>query len=129
MSACYEFIFNIKPQVKQRPRFGKGKTYTAKETRAFENAIAWEARKQMAAKPILKGLLSANIVFEFEKPKKTTLLTPRKDLDNLQKSVFDSINEIVYGDDTQIVLITAFKRWSTKDRIRLLVSEWKEEVE
>jgi len=125
--STYEFIFNIKAESKGRPRFGNGKTYTPEKTRAFENAIAWEARKQLAGKPILKGLLSANIVFEFEKPKKTKLLTPRSDLDNLQKSVFDSINEIVYDDDTQIVLITAFKRWSTQNRIRLLIGEWKEQ--
>jgi Holliday junction resolvase RusA-like endonuclease len=122
-----EFIFNIEPVSKERPRFstqgGFVRTHTAPKTRKFENAITAMATQQMYEFPVLMGQLSAQVVFEFKKPKKTSLASPKKDLDNLCKSLFDALNDVVYVDDTQIYSLSALKRWSDKNQIRLLLSE------
>ena len=123
----YELVFEIEPQSKERPRFsnhgGKMRTYTAIKTRKYESTIAVMARKQMLTKPILSGSLVAHVVFEFLKPKKTMLSSPKKDLDNLCKALFDALNEIVYHDDTQICGLVAHKRWGTENKIRLLIGQ------
>lgn len=130
----YEFIFDIKPAVKERPRFstrgGKMRTYTTEKTMVFENAVSLMARARMNLQGFKKllGPISANVIFEFEKPKKTILASPNKDLDNLCKSLFDSLNEVVYDDDTQICSMMAYKRWGTKDRIKLLIGDLHEEL-
>jgi Holliday junction resolvase RusA-like endonuclease len=120
-----EFIFNITPKPKERPRFstrgGKHRTFTSANTRHFENSIAMLAKFQMKGKPVFEGLLSANIVFEFEKQKKTKLSAPKPDTDNLCKSLLDSLNGIVFKDDSQVCSITALKRWGTKNQIKLLI--------
>ena len=119
--------FNIRPFPKERPRFTKkGYSYTPKKTRAFENYIAVNAKKQLVENGIYKPtqkLLSVKVFFFFKKPKKTILEIPKPDLDNLLKSLFDSLNKLVYVDDTQIRLIYAIKNWSTQDQIVVTFNE------
>jgi len=116
-----EFKFEIAPEVKDRPRFsfrnGKVGTYTSAKTKKFENTLAALARKQMFGKKKIQGLIEAMAYFEFKKPPKTELQTPKKDLDNLCKSLLDALNGIAYNDDTQIYKIQAMKTWGTKDEI------------
>lgn len=118
-----KFIFQITPEVKERPRFsiinGKAHVRTSAKTKHFENTIALMARSQMAGKQKLVGLIEARFYFHFKKPSKTKLHVPRKDLDNLVKSLFDSLNEIAYEDDQQIFYITGYKSWGEKDEISL----------
>lgn len=128
----YELIFDIEPQSKERPRFstqgGFVRTHTAPKTRKFENTIAALATQQLSRRPMLRGQLVAQAVFEFKRPKKTSLTSPKKDLDNLCKSLFDALNDVVYLDDTQIYSLAALKRWSDKNQIRLLIGESEENV-
>lgn len=117
----YSFVFELEAVSKERPRFsirgGIPRTYTAPKTRKFEDSIAALARKQMGSVPMMKGTIKATAIFYFKTPKKTSLQTPKKDLDNLCKSVFDALNEVAYYDDTQINHLIAFKHWHTKDCI------------
>jgi Holliday junction resolvase RusA-like endonuclease len=119
-------VFDIAPQPKERPRFSsRGKfvrTFTAPKTKTFEAAIAAMARAQMKGKP-LTCLLVTTIVFEFKRPKRTKLPTPKKDIDNLCKSVLDALNGIVFNDDTQVVHLNALKKWSDRDRISFYTQE------
>jgi Holliday junction resolvase RusA-like endonuclease len=50
--------------------------------------------------------------------------TTRPDLDNMVKLVSDSLNGIVYRDDSQIVGLTAAKMWSETPRVEIQVQEW-----
>lgn len=117
------FTFRITPEVKDRPRFsiqrGRAHVRTSAKTRKFENTIAVMARSQMIGKQKLEGMIEAKVYFQFKRPKKTTLKTPRKDLDNLCKSIFDSLNGIAFNDDTQIYIIYAVKTWGESDEIAL----------
>ena len=121
----YKFVFDILPVAKERPRFsnrgGFVRAHTAPKTRAFESSLALMARAQMVGKPLLDGALVAQALFEFEKPKKTKLQSPKKDLDNLCKSLFDSLNAVVYFDDTQICSLMAIKSWGERDKITLVI--------
>lgn len=119
------FIFKIRPQVKERPRFGKyGSVYTPKKTKTFEDELMWLAKSFWRKDP-LEGLLRADIEFIFESPKKTKLDAPRKDLDNLCKSCLDSLNKVLYVDDNQVVELSASKRWGDEDLIKLSLTEIK----
>ena len=96
-----------KPQAKQRPRHGKGFTYTPKETVQFENWVRLCFRGQ----PKLEGALVAELTFQFQKPKtsKREYPTTKPDSDNLAKSILDSLNGFAYDDDSQVVELHAKK--------------------
>ena len=117
--------FDIPGHPKERPRFSKHgtHTYTPKKTVAYENYIRVNARKQMNGVKPLEDLIYVTFDFCFKKPKKTKLLTPKKDLDNLIKSTSDAMNKVCYLDDTQIVNIVASKRWGDKDFVRVIFGE------
>ena len=123
--------FFLMPEVKQRPRFARvGKfvrTYTPKQTATFEATVKMFAAMQMKKqnKPKLSGPLLVCVLFEFEKPKKTALFAPKKDVDNLCKSTFDALNGVLYLDDTQIVEMFARKKWSTRNMITVMAEEIK----
>ncbi len=123
----YRFKFDIAPIPKGRPRFstrgGFARTYTPEKTASFEKTVALMAARQLAGRPKLQGPLVAVIVFEFKKPKKTKLPHPRPDIDNLQKSFLDSLNEIVFDDDSQVWEVHATKTWADQDSIFITIEE------
>jgi Holliday junction resolvase RusA-like endonuclease len=119
----HKFIFRVKPTSKERPRFGLGgRVFTPKKTKDAESEIVYLAKSQWRKEPI-KGLIAAHVEFHFKHPNKTKLDTPKKDIDNLQKLIFDALNEILYIDDTQIVEVIATKQWSSEDKILLTIVE------
>lgn len=114
---------------KQRPklttRCGFARAYTPKATREFETII------QDAIKRIMKERnyelidkeipLDVEINFNFKLPnvsnkkKKMLEYTPvmkRPDIDNLVKSVLDSMNGVVFQDDCQVITLTAGKLYA-----------------
>ena len=116
-----ELAFPIKAVPKGRPRLSKwGGVFTPKETRAFEDAIKMMAKSQYRGAPVLCPLL-VMMEFVFKSPKKPTKPYPRGDLDNFIKAVGDALNGIVYVDDTQIVGISAFKRYGFEDKIVMTI--------
>lgn len=118
--------FDILPQPKERPRFARRgdfvQTFTAKKTANFEKTIALMAGVQMRGMAALTAPLQAGVIFKFKKPKKTKLHSPGKDIDNLIKSLLDSLNGIAYADDKQIWAIHAVKTWADSDGIILELS-------
>lgn len=114
-----QFEIKGRPQAKQRPRFSRGHTYTPKETVKFEKYVkeCFEESKY----EMLSGTLKATLTFIYEVPKsksksiKNDMLnhvirpTQRPDLDNLAKSILDSLNGLAYEDDSQIVELNCTK--------------------
>ncbi len=100
---------------KERQRFGNGFVYTSKRTRAFERTLAEAGIKAMGLRPLMEGPTEAEITIFFPIPKSwpkeaqeearagLRLPTRRFDVDNGTKAVLDSLNEIVYPDDSQVV--------------------------
>jgi Holliday junction resolvase RusA-like endonuclease len=112
------------PVGKGRPRFTRaGHAYTPDKTRAYEQLVAWTAKTEMGSRQLIDGpvQLSFRAVFEipksWSKKKQTDALlgvirpTVKPDADNLIKAVADSLNGIVYRDDSQITEITGSKRY------------------
>ena len=120
----YSFIFEGKPQPKQRPRFTRtGHSYTPEQTRKAEINIASAAKELMGDNRKLSGPLGIEAYFLFPVPKSwsekrkslayTQRLLPTSqrtgDIDNLIKTVTDALNKIVYDDDSQIISVCATK--------------------
>lgn len=91
-----EFMVPGEPLPKARPRFGKGRAYTAKRTVLAENNIIdtfdhacplWE--------PVIDDIA---LEVDFHRTNRR-----RADWDNLAKLLTDALNGIAYADDKQIV--------------------------
>jgi Holliday junction resolvase RusA-like endonuclease len=133
------FSVDGKPIGKGRPRFKRAggfvSTYTDSKTREYESIVAGKARVAMGETAPLQGALSVSMYFRLPMPKTTpkkrmaSLLdgsvrpTKRPDLDNLNKSVLDAMNGIVYADDSQVVTIHSKKVYSTNPGVDICVME------
>ena len=117
------------PVGKERPRAGQHRVYTAPKTRSWERAAAFEAKAAMKGRPPLQGPLAAHVEAIFPYPKnweknRRLLSYPSKiDLDNMVKAALDSLNNIAYIDDSQIVQITALKAYGDKPGVRIIISQ------
>lgn len=86
------------PQAKERSRTvetpsGGRRTYTPSKTKAFQDAVAWNARASRI-QPI-DGPVELTVRFFGAR---------RGDGDNLAKSIADALNGIAYKDDRQVVV-------------------------
>ena len=123
-----------RPVPKARPRLGRGgRTYTPKRSADYESQVAAEAALSMFGKKPLEGPaeifidLYFNVAKSMSLKKKREILeggegkilgmsypipcTVRVDADNCVKSVCDSLNGIVFKDDSQLVMICVEKNW------------------
>ncbi len=112
----------ISPVAKGRPRFTRsGRVYTPKRTTAFEDAIKlyWKksGQKMLPVKPTFLKVIC--VVHRPKKPKSEYPIS-RPDLDNFLKGILDSLNQLAWKDDSQIVTIHAEKRYGTIPCISLL---------
>lgn len=89
------FVIPGEPQVKRRPRFGKGRTYTDPGTLAAEEKIAWAFRAKAGVWRPRPDMLTMDIVFYVGTRR-------HRDRDNLTKLVQDALNGVAYTDDHQI---------------------------
>ena len=119
------FKIDAIPQGKARPRFARMgnfvKTYTEAKTKVYEEYVALCARRAMGASEPLKTPLDAFIYISmpipmsYSKKRKEACLnglekpTKKPDIDNVCKGILDSLNGIVYKDDTQIVSLHCTK--------------------
>lgn len=75
----------------------------------------------------LKGALWMMITFVKSKPKSKTVKdiwpTQKPDLDNYGKHILDSLNELVFVDDSQIVQLSLFKIYGKRPRVEITVEE------
>lgn len=114
-----------KPQAKQRPRFSKGHTYTPKKTIDYENYVRECYRSsggvyqvgalKMAIRVVYKVPSSLKIGDRTKYRQGLLHCTKRPDLDNLAKSVMDSLNQLAYKDDSQIVELLISKEYGEED--------------
>ncbi|MCM8710522.1 RusA family crossover junction endodeoxyribonuclease [Clostridium sp. SYSU_GA19001] len=122
-------IFEIpgRPMGKQRPRLGKGFTYTPKETVNYENLV-----KQIYISnklPYMTGQICVDVTIQYDIPistskkKKELMLegkikpTKKPDIDNILKIIFDALNGIAYKDDTQIYKVTCTKMYAEEPKV------------
>ncbi len=131
----HEFYIRGTPIAKKRPRFvtsvGKDGIFTRNVNiqQTEEGRFLWEILTQWDNKPVLKGALSMDCDFVFERPKshfgtgrnsgKIKDSSPvfcdkiAKDVDNIVKMCQDCLNRYLYLDDRQIVDVHGVKRWAS----------------
>ena len=130
------------PEGKGRPRFrqvgGYTKPYTPDKTVSYENLIKMEYRRQCRDFKFentdqLDVRITAYYGIPKSKPKKTQklmeehILRPLKkpDADNVIKAVLDSLNNIAYHDDTQVVDLQIRRFYSRDPRLVVTIQEAK----
>lgn len=135
--------FNIpgKVQAKQRPRFNEKFAYTPKETIAYENWVRTCYLEKYRGQPILENPLKVKIIAYYEIPKSTSkkrrlemkddkvFPTVKPDTDNIAKSILDSLNNIAYLDDKQVVKLEVEKYYSDVASVVVMIDEVENERE
>lgn len=126
------------PKGKGRPRFARatGHAITPKDTVAYENLVRMEFVNQCGEARFPDGsMLDMRIMAYYSIPKsaskkKRNLMlegairpTKKPDMDNVVKIVADSLNNIAYHDDTQIVDCQCRKFYSEQPRIEVRIME------
>lgn len=133
MKSCIHINFDGKLIGKGRPRFGKGHAYTPAKTRAAESSLAWKAKiaMQQANLHPFQGpvKLYCNILIAYPRSwtKKRKIeagpyYTGKPDADN-QLKLLDSLNGIVWRDDSQIAIIDFQRTWWPTSHVHIRVDE------
>lgn len=132
-----EFEIPIQAVPKARPRTfktsgGMSHTYTPKKTKNFEDFVRTWLQVKYKGKPI-EGPINLEINFSLPIPKSYTKKKRfeclsggsnhfiKPDLDNLEKSVMDAAEGVLYHNDSQICSKISSKKWSEKPLILLTI--------
>ena len=135
-----KFVIPGVPVSKERPRVTRrGFTYTPRKTKNHEKFIQETFRLFYPNWTPSEKKLTVFLEFIFKPPKNTSkkrllamLGKPcdnNKDLDNLSKTILDSLNTIAYIDDRQIVFLTAYKTWGEENKTRVEIKEIEEDTD
>ena len=124
------------PQGKGRPRFVRatGQTYTPPETKQYEKKVQesfLSSRSAGDGRDAIESAFSAFIVAYFPIPKATpkktravwgeehTPFLHKPDADNIAKIILDSLNGLLYKDDSLVADMTVLKRYSENPRVEV----------
>ena len=129
-----ELFIPVNPVPKGRPRFTRtGHSYTPQKTQEFEKTVCTYYSDNCGE--YFDGAIKVYLRFYMPIPKgvskKKHLLMVHKeikhiskpDLDNLAKSVLDSVNGIAYKDDSQITVLHIEKAYGEEPGIELKIIE------
>ena len=111
------------PVPKERPRTfttrsGKVRTITPTRTQAYEDMVAWFARAEGIDDSLWDSDVSVRMWFYMPDNR-------RRDVDNLAKSVLDSVSGLIFKDDTQVRHVEAWKLLDRQNpRTEVEVMEW-----
>lgn len=139
MTFMVNFSIDGPPHGKGRPRFRRFgnfvQTYTDAKTKSYETLVKEAATKAMGSSPPLEGPVKLDLIIRLPVPKSYPKKrsegclngfewpTKKPDWDNVAKSVADAMNDIVFLDDTQIVIARVVKTYSAEAGVDVQVSE------
>ncbi|GFG87907.1 RusA family crossover junction endodeoxyribonuclease [Mycolicibacter algericus] len=88
---------------------------SSKEAGPWRERIALAAFAAMAGRPIFTGAIDVTLNFVLPRPKstpktRTPAATKRPDLDKLERACLDALTNVVFGDDSQVISLTGYKR-------------------
>lgn len=129
------FTIDGEPIGKERPRMNSitKRTYTPNKTKNYEDYIKY--LYQSKVRYYFDGYIKMTLRCYYsitksnskkvKEQKRNNVLRPSKkpDIDNVIKVVADSLNEIAYKDDTQIVEVVASKYYSDRPRIEVILED------
>lgn len=134
-----KFTVPGEPQGKGRPRVVRNgaftRTYTPEKTASYENLVKLEFQRQCPGQYIGDAPISMRMVCYYglassdgkrkRQAKLESVIRPTKkpDIDNCIKIIADSLNGLAYRDDTQIVSVTAEKRYAEIPRVEVEITE------
>ena len=113
----------------------KGVAYTPKKTATTESYIRLMASRAYqepapSTKPITIYILgffppekNLSKAKAWDKVKNLLPVTKRPDLDNIAKLIMDSLNKIVWEDDSQVYSMILSKRYNSEGYTRVIVAE------
>jgi Holliday junction resolvase RusA-like endonuclease len=118
-----EFFVPGEPVAFARSGGNGARRFTPKKQRDFMALVQLAAHTAMRGRPALQGALMATIAATYSIPaswskkKRNDVClywkTSRPDADNLAKICMDSLNEIAFNDDAQIVCLQVSKRYGS----------------
>lgn len=122
------------PCAKQRPRHGKGYTYTPEKTVNYETFVKelyiignygkqLEGALEMTVRAYFKIPKSASNKKAYEMGCGSIRPTGKPDWDNIGKILSDALNGLAYRDDSQIVRATVEKWYSLDPRVEVEIQE------
>ena len=139
MTFMVNFSIDGPPHGKGRPRFRRFgnfvQTYTDAKTKSYETLVKEAATKAMGSSPPLEGPVKLDLIIRLPVPKSypkkrsegclngSEWPIKKPDWDNVAKSVADAMNDIVFLDDTQIVIARVVKTYSAEAGVDVQVSE------
>jgi Holliday junction resolvase RusA-like endonuclease len=139
MTFIVTFTVNGSPHGKGRPRFRRFgnfvQTYTDAKTKSYETLVKEAAKQAMGSSPPLEGPVRLDCIVRLSVPKSYTKKRTdaclkgsewpikKPDWDNVAKSVADAMNDVVFLDDTQIVIARIVKIYAAEAGVDVKVSE------
>ena len=131
-------VINLDPYPSPRPRFTRqGRPYMPKEYTAWKKKFLKEWLTYGLDKFDAGVAIAVDLKFYIKPPKaiarvkknqnilksETLRVVNKPDLDNLEKSVLDSINGHAYEDDNQISDLHSCKRYSLNPRVEITIKK------
>jgi len=132
-----EFTVPGQPQGKGRPRIGRVaehvRMFTPEKTVKYESVVALFAHQAMQGRPLLAGPVEVAMEMVLTIPASWPRVrreraengaifpTTKPDIDNTVKAIFDAINGVVWGDDVQVVSLTARKTYGASPCVCVVV--------
>ena len=134
----YEFEVPGKVIGKGRPRLNSytGVVYTPTRTKDYESLVEQYFLLKYPRFKALEGRIKVNIIAYFSIPKTTKKsdinemlennISPTKkpDIDNIVKSILDSMNKFAFNDDNQITKLEVEKKYSLEDKVYVKIEEY-----
>ena len=134
----YEFEVPGKVIGKGRPRLNSytGVVYTPTRTKDYESLVEQYFLLKYPRFKALEGRIKVSIIAYFSIPKTTKKsdinemlennISPTKkpDIDNIVKSILDSMNKSAFKDDNQITKLEVEKKYALEDKIYIKIEEY-----
>ena len=134
----YEFEVPGKIIGKGRPRLNSytGVVYTPKRTKDYESLVEQYFLLKYPRFKALEGRIKVSIIAYFSIPKTTKKAdinemlennispTKKPDIDNIVKSILDSMNKFAFKDDNQITKLEVEKKYALEDKIYIKIEEY-----
>lgn len=129
-----EFTVPGEPKGKGRVRVTRtGHAYTPKNTEIYENLVRHSFVNRYPDFVPIEGELTAVITAVYSVPKsvsnkrrqmmldKVIRPTKKPDVDNITKSILDSLNGIAYKDDSQVTGLEVMKEYGEIPMVRVII--------
>lgn len=134
----YEFEVPGKVIGKGRPRLNSytGVVYTPTRTKDYESLVEQYFLLKYPRFKALEGRIKVNIIAYFSIPKTTKKAdinemlennispTKKPDIDNIVKSILDSMNKFAFKDDNQITKLEVEKKYALEDKVYVKIEEY-----